>query len=86
MFSVTCSIQKGSQPFVFQWYKNGDLIKSSDRYEVQTFSKLTTLNIDKVTRLDSGNYTCLVKNSVGSDSQNVLFTVKGMYFSSISLT
>ena len=47
-------------------------------YKIENSEIFSTLTIKKITRKDSGNYTCSVKNIAGSDSQNVMLTVKGI--------
>ena len=81
LFSVTCSLLEGSQPVFFEWFKNGNSIKAGpdNQYKIDTTKILTTFYIEQIARSDSGNYTCLVKNEHGSDSQNVLLNVKGMF-------
>ena len=78
-FQIFCSTQEGTHPLFFEWFKNGDPFKSSPNvdYKIENSKISSTLTIEKITRKDSGNFTCLVKNIAGSDSQNVLLTVKG---------
>ena len=47
------------------------------KYRIENSKISSTFTIEKVNRSDSGNYSCLVKNGVGSDSKNILLTVKG---------
>ena len=79
MFSVTCSAIEGSQPFFFEWFKNGNAIKAGpdNKYKIDNSKIFTTLYVEKIDKSDSGNYTCLVRNELGSDSQNLLLKVKG---------
>ena len=65
----------------FQWSRDGQIIKpNSDlSYKIDNFDKYSTFSIAKIDRKDSGNYSCVVRNGFGSDSQNVLLTVKGMF-------
>ena len=78
-FNTLCSVSKGTEPLTFDWYKNGKLIVpgGDKRYKIEKSKLFSTFGIERVIRSDSGNYTCLVKNSVGSDSHNVLLVVKG---------
>ena len=41
----------------------------------------STFTIEKIDKKDQGNYTCAVKNQFGSDSQNVILNIKGMFVS-----
>ena len=76
---VMCSAQQGSQPLFFEWFKNGDPIKPGPKvdYRIENSKIFSTLAIERISRTDNGNYTCLVKNVAGTDSQNVLLIVKG---------
>ena len=73
-------MQRGAQPFFFEWSKNGRLIKPGPgvKWEIETSRQFSSLNIQKILNEDAGNYSCLVKNIYGSDSINVMLTVKGM--------
>ena len=83
-----CVVEKGSDPLFFQWSINGNNIKSSPdfHYKIDNFERFSTLTIEKLKRDDSANYGCVVSNRFGSDSQNVLLTVKGMKSILISLS
>lgn len=82
---VFCQLLDGSQPLSFQWLKNGQPLlsassnKNDDRIEIQTFndySSLAIYNIDR--KLHSGNFTCLVSNSFGSDQHSSILIVQGV--------
>ena len=79
IFQVNCPVQKGEQPFFFEWLRNGQTLKASPdvTYKIDNDDLSTTLIIKKIQKSDKGNYTCLVKNTFGSDSQTVSLTVKG---------
>ena len=76
-----CSVEKGSEPFFFEWSRNGKSIRPGPdvKYRIDNLKLSSGLTIEKVARSDTGNYTCLVKNAVGSDSQNVILNIKGNY-------
>ena len=78
-FQILCSVLEGSQPLFFEWSKNGQPIKSGPnvKYRIENSEIFSTLIIKSVDRIDSGNYSCLVKNAVGSDSRNILLIIKG---------
>jgi hypothetical protein len=79
-FQHFCTVQEGSLPSFFEWSKNGHSLKANPdvNYKIDNFDRFSTLTIAKIDRKDSGNYTCIVRNAFGTDSQNVLLTVKGM--------
>ena len=84
---ILCGVQKGAQPFFFEWSKNGRQIKPGPgvKWEIETSRQFSSLNIQKILNEDAGNYSCLVKNVYGSDSINVMLTVKGMKFLYLNL-
>ncbi|KAK8785221.1 hypothetical protein V5799_008404 [Amblyomma americanum] len=66
---ATCFVRKNSQgPYTMRWFKDGAQVEDTDR--VKTFQKATStsLAIDGIRVEDVANYTCVVKNSEGSDS------------------
>jgi hypothetical protein len=79
-FTLLCSIQKGSYPLFFQWLKNGQVLTSAPEanFKLDTSERHNILTIAEVHRNDAGNYTCVVRNAFGSDSQNVLLDVRGI--------
>ena len=81
-FQVLCTVEQGSDPLFFKWSKNGQQIQTSSEtiYKIEYFKRHSTLTIDKINRKDSANYGCVVSNKYGSDSQNILLNVKGMFF------
>ena len=78
--NVMCSIQRGAPPLFFEWTKNANTIKSSPEvnYKIENFKTYSTLSIEKLERVDSGNYTCTVTNSVSSDTHHFTLSVKGI--------
>ena len=79
MFSMVCSVQKGSQPMFFEWHRNGQSLKSVPdvNYKIDFSDMFTMLTIKSISASDAANYTCIVKNGLGSDMQSVILTVKG---------
>ena len=78
-FNIFCGVDQGSLPLSFEWSKNGQIIKSGYNlnYKIENSKKFSNLIIDEIVRSDSGNYSCAVRNSVGSDSQSVVLSVIG---------
>jgi hypothetical protein len=81
-FQLLCTVQEGSLPLFFQWLKNGHSIKANPdvSYKIENFDRYSTFTISEIDRNDSGNYTCIVHNSIGSDSQSTLLSIKGSNF------
>jgi hypothetical protein len=58
---------------------NGALIESNNNYVMayDFYTGLCTLSIASAVPTDSGQYTCLVSNCVGSESSNCWVVVRG---------
>ncbi len=78
---IFCAVQSGSPPLFFQWYKNDRILvsNSESNFRIDTSTEYSNLLFSKVHRSDSGNYSCLVRNAFGSDSQSVRLSVKGIH-------
>ena len=78
-FRVFCSILKGSTPLSFQWLKNKNKLDNigKSNYKIETSSDLSILTIESVVKSDSANYSCIVNNQFGTDSQTVALSVRG---------
>jgi len=71
-------VAKGSPDTVVKWYRNGQLLEASDAYAID-FDKSTglcALSITEASTHDSGQYTCVATNSVGSESSTAWIVVK----------
>lgn len=77
--SVTCSLKTGKPPFSFHWRKNGKEFEDGKGITTQTLKLLSILVIDPVTYSAAGNYTCIVRNSEGTDTFSSVLTVTGIY-------
>ncbi|GFU20638.1 down syndrome cell adhesion molecule-like protein 1 [Nephila pilipes] len=73
--SATCTIKSGDKPFEFQWMKDGEIVRETSNIRIQSVLDTSLLIIEAVTSESSGNYTCIVKNSYGSDRFNAALTV-----------
>ena len=78
-FTISCAVERGSQPLFFHWYKNGHMIiKQSNEIQINSLgNKQSILSIEKVISNDSGNYTCEVKNAFGEDTFTGQLIVRG---------
>ncbi|KAG8178096.1 hypothetical protein JTE90_017445 [Oedothorax gibbosus] len=65
--SVTCTIRSGDTPVEFLWKKDDQNIQGNDGIKIQSVLDSSILVISSVSSKSSGNYSCVVKNSVGSD-------------------
>jgi hypothetical protein len=77
---IVCAIERGSSPLFFQWYKNDQILVSNpeSNFKIDSSAEYSNFIIAKVRRIDSGNYSCLVRNTFGSDSQSVRLNVRGI--------
>ena len=78
---IHCSVQEGSQPYFFEWQRNGKSLKSGPdvSYKIETSDISSIMTIRKIQSSDAGNYTCTVKNAYGSDWQYSLLTIRGKF-------
>ncbi|XP_035232060.1 Down syndrome cell adhesion molecule-like protein Dscam2 [Stegodyphus dumicola] len=65
--SAICTIKSGDRPLDFKWLKDGSEIQESQNVKIQSVMDSSFLVIEAVTSQSSGNYTCIVKNTFGSD-------------------
>ena len=81
-FRVMCSIEKGSTPLMFQWFKNNEKLDTDSKsdYNIETSDDFSVFSIKSVSKIDSANYSCNVRNAFGTDSQTVLLSVRGIAF------
>lgn len=80
-FKLLCSIQEGSKPLSFKWYKNNHLLTSKQsNYRIESIKDDSLLVIDELTIDDTGNYSCSVSNNYGTDIQFTYLIVKGSFF------
>lgn len=85
-FRLVCSIQKGSLPFHFQWYKNGIHILNNDnndsisRLKIEFGDDYSNLILNELIRSDTGNYSCSVGNNYGFDQQFIQLNIQGVNF------
>ncbi|XP_074593981.1 cell adhesion molecule Dscam1-like [Brevipalpus obovatus] len=73
----SCVLQKGSLPVQFEWLKDGKIIQTSSKIEVDTSKKSSDLLLQSLAMSDAGNYTCRASNSFGSDQSTSQLIVEG---------
>lgn len=78
--SVQCTVLKGDLPLNVTWTLNGNPISSSDGITIMKMKRFSTLNIDSVQDIHSGNYTCRVGNQAGYASHSAVLNVNGTWF------
>nr|XP_054924919.1 myopalladin-like [Dermacentor andersoni] len=83
-----CVVKKGTLgPYFISWHKDGTELVSGDRVSVSGQSKTSAaLRIAAVRPEDVGNYTCVARNSFGSDSFTAPLVVYGNGYSLSILT
>ncbi|CAF4862530.1 unnamed protein product [Pieris macdunnoughi] len=76
--SVSCVMSKGDLPVTFKWRFNGDIINSHNNLGIilTTISKKTSiLNIEAVTAVHRGSYTCEIRNEAGQTNHTTVLSV-----------
>ncbi|KAF8793104.1 Down syndrome cell adhesion molecule-like [Argiope bruennichi] len=74
--SATCTAISGTPPMEFKWLKNGHSIKPNQQFTIRTYADYSILFIENVDLSTSGNYSCELTNSAGSDRYTALLEVK----------
>lgn len=77
-FRVACNVISGSMPLQISWYKDDSPLENSDLIQIRNLSEeLSELIINSVSLNDSGKYSCIAKNSNGTDVSNVKVEIQG---------
>ncbi|KAI4460603.1 basigin related [Holotrichia oblita] len=63
--SVQCTVSKGDLPLNITWQLNNRTIEKDDGITVMTMKRFSTLNIDSVQDVHTGEYTCTAQNLAG---------------------
>ncbi|CAN7951270.1 unnamed protein product, partial [Ixodes pacificus] len=63
-----CIVTAGDKPLTFTWFKDGKTLETDENVKIASNAEFSSLNFGSLTVEHSGNYTCSVKNNVGSAS------------------
>ncbi|PRD23404.1 UNVERIFIED_CONTAM: Dscam2 [Trichonephila clavipes] len=74
--SATCTAISGDQPLEFKWLKNGKDIPTGGEVTIRTLVDVSVLVIETVDASSTGNYTCYLRTSSGSDTFTAPLEVK----------
>lgn len=74
-----CSVSQGTPPLFFTWSKNEHAITNqADRLQLKKVAdSISLLIIDSITKDDTGNYSCTVRNAFGEDSLTARLLIRG---------
>jgi len=80
--TLSCT-SEGSPPDTFTWMKDGVPITQSTSTTLISYNQTSVVfrsdyTISRLNTSDSGTYTCIVTNNIGSDNQTIGLTVVGM--------
>ena len=76
--SLTCSYSASSHgEVIIQWLKDGNELTSSI-YPVSVL-RMSVVILKNLSAADSGNYTCIASNNVGTTSVSINMVVFGQY-------
>lgn len=71
---LICTVDCKPPPKI-EWYKDGNLLKSSSCYEINYSLGVSSLEIGMCSTSDAGRYTCIAKNEKGSEQTECRVTV-----------
>ncbi|XP_076371581.1 cell adhesion molecule DSCAM-like [Tachypleus tridentatus] len=74
---MICGLEKGDGVVRFQWLKDGIPIVSEVRWTIVTHSDFSVLMINNTEVTNSGNYTCIGRNTGSKDSHTAMLSVQG---------
>lgn len=74
----SCFVQEGDLPMEIYWEKDGSRFESAGNVKVNRMDDFTSiLSITDAHAGNSGNYSCIARNTAGSVSTSALLSVNG---------
>ncbi|KAH6928080.1 hypothetical protein HPB50_011607 [Hyalomma asiaticum] len=70
-----CIVSAGDQPLTFSWFKDGSALVTNENVKLASNAAFSSLNFVSLEVKHTGNYTCSVRNSVGSASFTAFLAV-----------
>ncbi|GFT72647.1 titin [Nephila pilipes] len=77
---ILCNILHGKRPVDFQWLKDGKILQPTRHTEISKHDDFSMLTVNKIKAKDAGNYSCNVKNSIGTSSHTAILVVEAPPF------
>uniref|UniRef100_A0A3B4B3J8 Uncharacterized protein n=1 Tax=Periophthalmus magnuspinnatus TaxID=409849 RepID=A0A3B4B3J8_9GOBI len=68
----------GNPPPTYRWFKDGNELKKSKNVRIKNGQKNSRVQISRAKLEDSGNYTCVVENSLGKDNSTGTVNVQSI--------
>lgn len=79
-YQLNCAIVHGDFPFNITWLFNNEAIHNLHGVTILMQSKRSSsLNIDSVSGMHAGNYSCIGSNTAGSASATTILSVIGLF-------
>lgn len=76
--SVQCTISKGDVPLNITWTLNGKPVSYYSGIVINTGKRVSSLLIESVEGIHSGEYVCYASNKAGTSSYSSFLNIKGI--------